>query len=107
MTDDDDDACRVSNRPRARSNASRDRWGGVQTRASQRAWSARACEHERTRTVPRARVRTMPRLTERQQLAAAMAASAADYEHERGTAVKTTTMKTTTTTTTTHGEHMG
>jgi hypothetical protein len=57
--------------------------------------------------VPRARVRTMPRLTERQQLAAAMAASAADYEHERGTAVKTTTMKTTTTTTTTHGEHMG
>ena len=52
--------------------------------------------------MPRARVRTMPRLTERQQLAAAMAASAADYEHERGTAVKTTTMKTTT-----HGEHMG
>ena len=57
--------------------------------------------------MPRARVRTMPRLTERQQLAAAMAASAADYEHERGTAVKTTTMKTTTMTTTTHGEHMG
>jgi hypothetical protein len=55
----------------------------------------------------------MPRLTERQQLAAAMAASAADYAHASGTAVemaKTTkmTMTTTMTTTTTmRGEHGG
>ena len=51
----------------------------------------------------------MPRLTERQQLAAAMAASAADYAHERGTTavVKMTTTQgmTTTTRVMMHGEH--